>query len=193
MSKKELARSGVLARVKAGELLVKDGAVLMKVSERQAKRLWKSYRTGGAVSLKHGDAGRRSNRARAAKHARSCARWRKNTAASERRSRPSICYKGEARMHREIEPAPSSRPRSGGWINRPSPRTGNRQRATHGGGRRCCWPLPPLRPDRWTNGLAGLRSGSGQQHGKQRVAEERVAEDKKRGHFSNVIDISKVG
>jgi hypothetical protein len=67
LSKKELARSGVLARVKAGELLVKNGAVLMKVSERQAKRLWKSYRTGGAASLKHGNAGRRSNRARAAK------------------------------------------------------------------------------------------------------------------------------
>jgi hypothetical protein len=67
LSKKELARSGVLARVKAGELLVKDAAVLMKVSERQAKRLWKSYGTGGAASLKHGNAGRASNRARPAK------------------------------------------------------------------------------------------------------------------------------
>ncbi len=67
LSKTELARSGLLARVKAGELLVKDGAVLMKVSERQPKRPWKIYRTGGAVSLKHGNAGRRSNRARAAK------------------------------------------------------------------------------------------------------------------------------
>jgi transposase len=67
LSKKELARSGVLARVKAGELLLKDGAVLMKVSERQAKRLWKSYRTGGAASLQHGNAGRASNRARPAK------------------------------------------------------------------------------------------------------------------------------
>ena len=67
MSKRELARSGVLARVKAGGLLLKDGAVLMKVSERQAKRLWKSYRTGGAASLKHGNAGRASNRARPAR------------------------------------------------------------------------------------------------------------------------------
>jgi hypothetical protein len=39
----------------------------MKVSYRQAKRLWKSYRTGGAASLKHGNAGRTSNRARPAK------------------------------------------------------------------------------------------------------------------------------
>jgi hypothetical protein len=67
LSKKELARGGVLARVKAGGLLLKDGAVLMKVSERQAKRLWKSYRKGGAASLKHGNAGRASNRARPAK------------------------------------------------------------------------------------------------------------------------------
>jgi hypothetical protein len=67
LSKKELARSGVLARVKAGGLLLKDGAVLMRVGERQAKRLWKSYRTGGAASLKHGNAGRTSNRARPAK------------------------------------------------------------------------------------------------------------------------------
>jgi len=57
LSKKELARSGVLARVKAGELLLKDGAVLMKVGERQAKRLWKRYRAGGAARLKHGNAG----------------------------------------------------------------------------------------------------------------------------------------
>ena len=57
----------MLARVKAGELLVKDGAALMKVSERQAKRLWKRYRMGGAASLKHGNAGRESNRARPVK------------------------------------------------------------------------------------------------------------------------------
>lgn len=67
MSKKELARGGILARVKAGELLVKDAAVLMRVSYRQAKRLWGRYRKHGAASLKHGNAGRASNRARPAK------------------------------------------------------------------------------------------------------------------------------
>jgi hypothetical protein len=50
--------------VKAGELRLKDAAVVMKVSYRQAKRLWKRYRAGGAAALKHGAAGRTSNRAR---------------------------------------------------------------------------------------------------------------------------------
>jgi hypothetical protein len=64
LSKKELGRSGILARVKAGELLVKDAGVLMRVSGRQAKRLWGRYRKHGAASLKHGNAGRVSNRRR---------------------------------------------------------------------------------------------------------------------------------
>lgn len=67
MSKRELQRAGVLARVKAGELRLKDGAVLMRTSYRQAKRLWKRYQAGGGASLKHGNAGRVSNRARPVK------------------------------------------------------------------------------------------------------------------------------
>lgn len=67
MSTRELQRAGVLARVKAGELRLKDGAELMRISYRQAKRLWKRYRLGGAASLKHGATGRKSNRARPAK------------------------------------------------------------------------------------------------------------------------------
>lgn len=67
LSRKELQRGGVLARVKAGELLVKDAAVLLRVSYRQVKRLWKRYKVGGAASLKHGNAGRVSNRRRAEK------------------------------------------------------------------------------------------------------------------------------
>jgi hypothetical protein len=67
LSKRELQRGGVLARVKAGELRLKDGAELMRVSYRQAKRLWKRYQAGGAASLQHGHAGQVSNRARPAK------------------------------------------------------------------------------------------------------------------------------
>ena len=67
LSKREMQRGGVLARVKAGGLRLRDGAVLMRVSYRQAKRLWKRYRAGEAASLKHGGAGRVSNRARPAK------------------------------------------------------------------------------------------------------------------------------
>lgn len=64
MSKRELQRAGVLARVKAGELRLKHAAEVMRISYRQAKRLWKGYQAGGAAALKHGNAGRKSNRAR---------------------------------------------------------------------------------------------------------------------------------
>jgi len=67
LSRKELQRGGVLGRVKSGELRVRDAAELMRVSYRQAKRMWKRYRSGGTASLKHGNAGRASNRKRAEK------------------------------------------------------------------------------------------------------------------------------
>jgi transposase len=63
MSKRELGRVELLARVKSGQLRVVDAALLMGVSYRQAKRLWKRYRAEGAGGLKHRSAGRRSNRA----------------------------------------------------------------------------------------------------------------------------------
>lgn len=63
MSKRELNRVEVLARVKSGQLRVVDAGVLMRVSYRQAKRLWKRYGAEGAAGLKHQSAGRRSNRA----------------------------------------------------------------------------------------------------------------------------------
>jgi transposase len=64
LSKRELQRGGVMARVKAGELRVKDAAELMRVSYRQAKRIWQRYGKGGTKALKHGNAGRASNRRR---------------------------------------------------------------------------------------------------------------------------------
>ena len=70
LSKRELQRAGVLARVKAGELRVKDAAEIIRVSYRQSKRLWKRYQAGGAAALKHGNAGGKSNRARPAKERR---------------------------------------------------------------------------------------------------------------------------
>lgn len=63
MSERELDRAGVLARVAGKQLRVVDAAVMMRVSYRQAKRLWKRYGEQGAAGLKHGNAGRRSNRA----------------------------------------------------------------------------------------------------------------------------------
>ena len=66
MSKEELRKVEVLARVKSGALRVKDAAGLLGLSYRQAKRLWKRYRQEGAAGMKHGSAGRHSNRAYAA-------------------------------------------------------------------------------------------------------------------------------
>ena len=61
MSAKELERAGVLARVGSQQLRVVDAAVVMRLSYRQAKRLWKRYRERGAEGLKHGNAGRRAH------------------------------------------------------------------------------------------------------------------------------------
>jgi transposase len=63
MSKQELERVGVLARVRSKQLLLVDAGRLMRVSYRQAKRLWKRYQEEGAAGLKHRSAGRPSNRA----------------------------------------------------------------------------------------------------------------------------------
>jgi transposase len=63
MSKRELGRVEVLARVRSGELRVVDASALLRVSYRQAKRLWKRYGEEGAAGLKHRSAGRWSNRA----------------------------------------------------------------------------------------------------------------------------------
>jgi len=63
MSKRELGRVEVLARVGSAELRVVDAAALLRLSYRQAKRLWKRYGEEGAAGLKHRSAGRRSNRA----------------------------------------------------------------------------------------------------------------------------------
>ena len=67
MSRRELGRVEVLARVRSGQLRLVDAAVLLRLSYRQTKRLWKRYREEGAAGLKHRSAGRRSHRAYAEK------------------------------------------------------------------------------------------------------------------------------
>ena len=66
MSTRELTRAGVLARVAAGTLTLGSAAVVMAMSYRQAKRLYRRYRADGATGLTHRSAGRGSNAARAA-------------------------------------------------------------------------------------------------------------------------------
>ncbi|HSK10109.1 MAG TPA: ISNCY family transposase, partial [Vicinamibacterales bacterium] len=58
----ELKRAAVLARVKAGDLTLRQGSELLHLGYRQTKRLWRKFRRGGPASLRHGNVGRRSNR-----------------------------------------------------------------------------------------------------------------------------------
>ena len=64
MSSRELNRVEVMGRVRSGELTLNDAAVLLELSYRQTKRLWRRYRQVGSKGLKHGNAGRPSNRSK---------------------------------------------------------------------------------------------------------------------------------
>jgi len=61
MSKRELNRVEVLARLSEGRLDASSAAQLMRVGERQVYRLLKAFKNGGAASLAHRHRGRRSN------------------------------------------------------------------------------------------------------------------------------------
>lgn len=63
MSTKEAQRGSVLAQVAAGELPLIAAARQLAVSYRHAKRLARQYRAHGRAGLRHGNVGRRSNRA----------------------------------------------------------------------------------------------------------------------------------
>jgi hypothetical protein len=67
MSSHELSRVEVMGRVKSADLKVIDAASLLRLSYRQAKRLWRRYQQVGSEGLKHGNAGRPSNRSKPGK------------------------------------------------------------------------------------------------------------------------------
>ena len=62
MSSHELERVEVMGRVKNGDLKLIDAAAILELSYRQVKRLWQRYGEAGRQGLKHGNAGRPSNR-----------------------------------------------------------------------------------------------------------------------------------
>ena len=64
MSSKELQRVEVLSRVASKALKLVNAAAIIRLSYRQTKRLWRRYQQSGPVGLKHGNAGRESNRAK---------------------------------------------------------------------------------------------------------------------------------
>lgn len=62
MSGKELNRISWLEKVKANELSLRDAAEKMRLSYRQAKRVWTRFRDVGEAGLVHGLRGKESNR-----------------------------------------------------------------------------------------------------------------------------------
>src|ERR1700680_1129338 len=70
MSAGELERVEVMGRVANEELKLTDAAAMLQLSYRQVKRLWRRYRQKGSKGLQHGNAGRPSNRSKAAKFRR---------------------------------------------------------------------------------------------------------------------------
>jgi transposase len=63
LSREELRRVEVMSRVRSGELSLRQASELLGLSYRQTRRIWAKYREGGAEALRHGNCGRRSNRA----------------------------------------------------------------------------------------------------------------------------------
>jgi transposase-like protein len=63
LSGKELDRVEVMRRVKDGHLRLGEAGELLGLSYRQTKRVWARYRRAGREGLRHGNCGRRSNRA----------------------------------------------------------------------------------------------------------------------------------
>jgi len=62
MSRRELERVEVMGRVARGDLRLRDAAARLGLSYRQTKRWWQRYRERGREGVKHGKAGRESNR-----------------------------------------------------------------------------------------------------------------------------------
>ena len=91
MSVRELKRIEVFGRVKAGTLKVKDAAVLLGVCDRQAKRLWRTYRRKGPSALRHKSVGRLSNR-------RKPTAWRRKVIGLYRRKYAGHAERGEAQF-----------------------------------------------------------------------------------------------
>src|SRR5688500_20173908 len=64
MSDRDLVRAVVVDRMVRGELTSAEGAELLALSVRQAKRLRKRFVASGAKGLVHGNLSKRSNHAR---------------------------------------------------------------------------------------------------------------------------------
>jgi transposase len=64
MSTRELERVEVMGRVAKAGLKLVDAAIMLQLSYRQVKRLWRRYQQVGRKGLKHGNVGGLSNRSK---------------------------------------------------------------------------------------------------------------------------------
>lgn len=92
MSSRELERVEVMGRVASGGLKLKQAAEMLELSYRQTKRLWRKYREKGREGLKHGHAGRPSNRGKPEQQRRRALRLirEKYSGAEEERFGPTL-------------------------------------------------------------------------------------------------------
>lgn len=92
MSRRELERVEVMGRVGSGDLKLSEAAVMLELSYRQTKRLWRRYRQAGSQGLKHGNAGRPSNRTKPLKFRRRVLKliWGKYSGSEEERFGPTL-------------------------------------------------------------------------------------------------------
>jgi transposase len=92
MSRRELERVEIMGRVASKSLKQGNAAEILRLSYRQVKRLWRRYQQAGAVGLKHGHAGKTSNRAKPGKLRRKVLRLvaAKYSGAEEERFGPTL-------------------------------------------------------------------------------------------------------
>lgn len=62
MGQKELLRGKLMEMVKEKQVTLKEAAVRLRISYRQAKRIYRTYKSGGDAALIHGNYGKPSGR-----------------------------------------------------------------------------------------------------------------------------------
>ena len=84
------------SRVGSGELSLRQASELIGRSYRQTKRIWAQYQAAGPAGLKHGNAGRRSNRTKPERFRQKVLRLVKNkySGTEEERFGPTPCERG---------------------------------------------------------------------------------------------------
>jgi molybdenum-dependent DNA-binding transcriptional regulator ModE len=159
LTNEELRRVEILSRVSAAVLSLKSSAEMMGVSYRQAKRLWRRFRACGGPGLKHGNAGKRSNRAKSAALRRKVLRQirKKYSGTEEERFGPTLAAEhlaSEDGLEVDAETLRRWMLEDGLWTRqrKSQAETKRAQRALRRTGANG-WKLSPLAGEAWTRGM----------------------------------------